>query len=141
MVQPSIYINSNAEGLGKLLVAHEGQKQLTVEIMPGCYGEGVRAMIYEIVKNLLTPKLREWIMPNFTATTEADHEVASIAIMGAMQKSFRHHMEETCGILYGFLLGQEQGCEKILSLWISFQSWERKPLSGASPETGIFWVH
>ena len=74
------------------------------------------AMIYEIVKNLLAPKLREWIMPNFTATTEADHEVASIAIMGAMQKYFRHHIEETCGLLFVTFLGQEQGWEKILSL-------------------------
>jgi hypothetical protein len=66
-------------------------------------------MIYEIVKNLLTPKLREWIMPNLTTTTEADHEVASVAVMGAMQKYFRHHMEETCGLLFVTFLGQEQG--------------------------------
>ena len=116
MTQPSIYINSNAEALGKLLVAYEGQKQLTVETIPDCYGEGARAMIYKIVKNLLMPKLREWIMPNFTTTTEADHEVASIAIMGAMRKYFRHDMEEICGLPSVTFLEQEQGWEKILSL-------------------------
>lgn len=73
-------------------------------------------MIYKIIKNLLMPKLREWIMPNFTTTTEADHEVVSIAIMGAMRKYFRHDMEEICGLPSVTFLEQEQGWEKILSL-------------------------
>lgn len=50
------------------------------------YGDVAKYMGKLIQKSVVDPDLREWIMPGFTTTTEQDEVVASILMMGAMQK-------------------------------------------------------
>lgn len=43
-------------------------------------------MSFQIEKNVVDKELREWIMPAFSTTTEHDVVVASVLLMGVVQK-------------------------------------------------------
>lgn len=117
LAQLSFYINANAEELRSLFVAHEGQKGLVVveagTIETVHFGQLAVRMTEEIDKNLVDSDLREWIMPNFTTTTETDTITAAILMMGSMQKYFSYTMCLTCGIPSVTLLGEKEDWENI----------------------------
>ena len=51
-----------------------------------------------IAKNVVDPKLREWVMPSFTTTTADDKVIGAILFMDAMQKYFSYTMTMLCGL-------------------------------------------
>lgn len=112
LTQLSLYVNAHAEELRTFFVAHEGKKELWI----GCRGSvnswdfGLLAerMSEFIAQNVLDPGLREWIMPQFTTTTETDTIVASILMMGALQKYFSYGFFTECGIPSVTLLGVKE---------------------------------
>lgn len=61
-------------------------------------------LLHESIKD---PALEDWIMPNFTTTTDTDMLAASIIMMGTMQKYFVYGLEIMCGIPSVTLLGEE----------------------------------
>ena len=68
-----------------------------------------------IEKNIVDPSLREWVMPNFTTTTDADKAIASIIMMSALQKFFSYKFSLKCGIPSVTLLGDKADWELILT--------------------------
>lgn len=69
--QLSKYINANAEALRSKLVGDVGQIKL--EIMVEATFAQFTTMIGEMIQaNVVNPGLREWIMPDFSTTTETD---------------------------------------------------------------------
>ncbi|RDW92300.1 hypothetical protein BP5796_01694 [Coleophoma crateriformis] len=100
--QLNFYINQNAEELRHLFVAHEGQKELEVidwgSVDAYNFGKHAETMTHMIAKNIKEPELREWIIPAFSTTTKTDVVVASILMMGAMQKYFSYKFTILCGI-------------------------------------------
>ena len=51
-----------------------------------------------IAQNVVDPELRDWIMPEFTTTTDTDRIVASILMMGALQKYLSYGASIMCGL-------------------------------------------
>lgn len=114
LAQFSIYINANAESIRKLFVEHEDQKPVEVEICPGQYGAGARMLAAMIQKNVKMEGLKEWILPNWSTTTGTDKEVASVMMMGAMQKYFLYKMKKMCGLPRVTVLGEKEDYEDML---------------------------
>ncbi|RDW79917.1 hypothetical protein BP6252_04555 [Coleophoma cylindrospora] len=116
--QLNFYINKNAEELRHLFVAHEGREELEVIDDGGFdaydFGKHAETMTHLIAKNIKEPELREWIMPAFSTTTETDVVVASILMMGAMQKYFSYKFSIVCGLPSVKLLGVKEDWAEIL---------------------------
>ena len=119
IAQLSFYINRHAEELRGKFVAFEGKKELTVIAFGDRYsvdfGALAQALTLEIEKNVVDPKLREWCMPAFSTTTESDKIVASILLMGVVQKYFDFKCCLACGLPSVTLLGEKADWTLILT--------------------------
>ncbi len=117
--QLSFYINAHAEELRSFFVAHDGQKELeTIDfgtIHSVDFGPIAQKMTHLIQKNVLDPELRTWIMPSFSTTTSSDRVVASVLMMGALQKYFKYTMGLSCGIPSVTLLGEKADWEMMVT--------------------------
>lgn len=115
LTQFSFYVNANAEELRSSFVAHEGKRGLILRdpAQPDM-GSMCRNMTKLIEENIVDPKLREWILPSFTTTTVNDQVVASVIMMGTLQKYFEYVFDATCcGIPTVTLLGELSDWEDI----------------------------
>lgn len=65
-------------------------------------------MTREIEKNVVDEELRNWIIPNFTTTTESDKVIAAILMMGTLQKYFSYKMFLMCRIPSVTLSGERE---------------------------------
>lgn len=96
LAQFSFYVNANAEQVRGHFVAHEGKKQLTVEVQGSVasvdFGELAVMMTGEIQKNVSDPELCGWILPDFTTTDSVDVTTAAVLMMGTMQAYFSYRM-------------------------------------------------
>ncbi|KAF1969317.1 hypothetical protein BU23DRAFT_601670 [Bimuria novae-zelandiae CBS 107.79] len=107
-MQFNYYVNKHAEQLREHFVNLAGKRKLTIKMDGLNMPASVSQMADLIHKNIKDAELRDWIMPNFTTTTDTDKVAASIIMMGTMQKYFVYHAEETCGIPSVTLLGEEK---------------------------------
>ncbi|KAF2188691.1 hypothetical protein K469DRAFT_767959 [Zopfia rhizophila CBS 207.26] len=98
------FINKSAERMRQIFVEHEGQKQL----------QRMKLLAGQIQENIQTPGLKEWILPNFTTTTDTDGQVASTMMVGAVQSYFKYHMVIVCGLSAVTLLGEKDDYEDML---------------------------
>lgn len=117
--QINFYINAHAEELREYFVEHEGQKELEVKDVGTMdtvdFGKLARQMTGLIQENVKDPELRDWIMPKWSTTTENDLTVASILMMGSLQKYFTYTMTLLCGIPSVTLLGDRADWEDMLT--------------------------
>lgn len=124
-------MNANAEAMRPFFVAHEGQKELWVHAVGTIHtvdmGALARQMSDLLSKNVKDPELHPWIMPAFSTTTENDRVVASIIMMGALQKYFAYGFMLTCGLPSVTLLGTRQDWLEML------QRLEKLPQLGKEP--------
>ena len=118
LTQLNLYVNAHAEELRSFFVAHEGQKELVIKDVGNIYtadfGAMARRMTELMGENVVDPELRPWIMPAFSTTTETDQVVASVIMMGALQKYFAYTFELACGIPSVTLLGVQADWQEIL---------------------------
>ena len=117
--QLSFYITANSETLRSHFVAHEGKKELHVKqygtIETVDFGQFADQMADVIGENVKDPKLRDWVLPDFTTTTPEDKTVAAILFMSAMQKYFEYFFDcFECAIPEITLLGEREDWAKIL---------------------------
>ncbi|KAJ6529636.1 hypothetical protein B0H19DRAFT_1274032 [Mycena capillaripes] len=95
--QFNFFVNANAELLRASFVAHEGKKNLKIEVEGTRYnidfGAISRRMVDLIEKNVVDPTLREWVLPNFTTTTVNDTTASAILMMATLK--------EVCSIACG----------------------------------------
>ena len=131
--QLSFYINAHAEELRDYFVAHEGGKELEVKEVGNIhsvdFGLLAQRMTHLIQENVKDPGLRNWMMPNWTTTTNDDVTVASVLMMGTLQKYFSYKMSLLCGIPSVTLLGERADWEDIL------KRLDRLPELGDEPAT------
>jgi hypothetical protein len=88
LTQFNFFVNGKAEILRSQFVTHEGKMKLVVDVTPfplkslnmSKFAQEMTGLIQENVKD---PELKEWIIPNFSTTTDNDKSVASIVMMGA----------------------------------------------------------
>lgn len=118
LTQISFFINANAEDLRSFFVEHEGQKELEIQygtLETVDFGVFAQQMAGLITKNVKDPELGDWVMPNFSTTTDTDRVVASVLFMGAMQKYFSYTCCMTCGLPSVTLLGEISDWQAILN--------------------------
>jgi hypothetical protein len=119
LVQLNFYVNAHAEELRSFFVAHEGQRHLEVvsigTVQSVDFGGMAIEMTRLIEKNVVDPDLRTWIMPDFTTTEKNDVAVASILMMGALQKYFTYGFCVLCGIPTVTLLGEREDWVKMVN--------------------------
>ena len=65
-------------------------------------------------ENVVDAGLREWIMPDFSTTTRDDRVVASVLMMGTLQKYFSYTFGIVCGIPSVTLLGTVEDWKNML---------------------------
>lgn len=119
IAQLSFYINRHAEELRGKFVAFEGKKEL-VKLGRGNrytvdFGHIAETFTVQIEKNVVDSELREWCMPEFSTTTERDKVVASILLMGVVQKYFDYKIILRCGLPSVTLLGERADWALILT--------------------------
>jgi len=116
--QFNFFVNTNAEQLRHLFVAHDGKKELTIVAAGTRYtvdfGNLAKQMGQLIQENVVDPSLREWIMPEFTTTTENDVIISSVIMMSTVKKYFSYRIVLRCGIPSVTLLGERNDWEKML---------------------------
>ncbi|KAF9373495.1 hypothetical protein CPC16_001833 [Podila verticillata] len=116
--QFNFFVNANAEKLRHLFVAHEGQKELSVQTSGPLhlwdFGNLAVQMGELIQEHVLDPELREWIMPDFTTTTTDDRIITSVIMMSTLKKYFKYRMFKMCGLPAVTLLGEKDDWEKLL---------------------------
>lgn len=132
LTQLSFYINAHAEELRGKFVAHEGKKELEVRFDIGSrytidYGVFAKKMTQEIEKNIVDPELREWALPAFTTTTDNDLVVASVLLMGVVQKYFDYKCCICCGLPSVTLLGEKADWEIILKRLDKLETFGAEP--------------
>ncbi|KAF9120742.1 hypothetical protein BG015_006010, partial [Linnemannia schmuckeri] len=116
--QFNFFVNGNAEKLRHLFVAHEGQKQLSIEtsgpLRSWDFGNLAIQMGELLQQHVLDPELHEWIMPEFTTTTTDDRIIGSVIMMSALKKYFKCCFFTMCGLPAVTLLGEKGDWEKLL---------------------------
>ena len=117
LTQLSFYINAHAEELRSFFVPHQGQEDLIIEVpdvKTADYAIVAEQMTYLLAKKVNDPDLREFVMPDFSTTTNSDKVVAAILFMGAMQKYFRFGARSGCGIPSVTLQGERADWQMML---------------------------
>jgi len=119
LTQFSMFVNGNSEHLRTQFVAHQGKKELVIDIGPQPIfnvgmGRFAQAMTQFIQENVVDPHLRELIMPNFSTTTDDDNSVAAIVMMGTLQSYFDYSVQSGCGFPSVTLQGEKSDWEEIL---------------------------
>ncbi|KAL7927025.1 hypothetical protein ACQKWADRAFT_318192 [Trichoderma austrokoningii] len=106
--QFGFFVNNNSTDLHRVLAA-EGPKRLAIEYHgsgdggPGLYADFARQMNDILFDNIRNPL---WTIPSFSTTTPTDRTVASVLLMGTMQKYHEYKMSMQCGIPSVTLLGE-----------------------------------
>ncbi|KAI2622393.1 hypothetical protein GGR54DRAFT_61711 [Hypoxylon sp. NC1633] len=116
--QFTLFVNGNAERLRHMFVTHEGKRELTIDLTPmtlseldlGKVAQEVTSMIQD---NVVDAELRQWMIPDFSTTTDHDKAVAAFTMMGAMQKYFKYEMWGGCGLPSVTLLGTRYDWEML----------------------------
>ncbi|KAH8168124.1 hypothetical protein CIB48_g173 [Xylaria polymorpha] len=118
--QFSLFINGNAERLRHMFVTHEGKRTLTVDVTPMRLsdldlGKVAQEFTSRIQDNVVDEGLRQWMMPDFSTTTNHDKAVAAFGMMGAMQQYFDYEIMCGCGLPSVTLLGIRHDWEILAS--------------------------
>ncbi|KAG1849277.1 hypothetical protein DFJ58DRAFT_716934 [Suillus subalutaceus] len=73
-----------------------------------------RQMLELMHTRVVDPVLRNWIVPEFSTTTDVDRTVYAMSIMSTMKEYFRYKFVLRCGIPLVTLLGERHDWETIL---------------------------
>lgn len=136
LVQLGFYVNSHAEYFKDTFVLHDGKMKVVavgelpaeeLEDGPGLLVEEKRpvvpqrpmtgAMLENMGKvlhdNIKDEALREWIIPDFSTTTDTDKVTASVLMLGMLQKDFTMMGKLGCGLPTVTLLGEKDDWLKL----------------------------
>jgi hypothetical protein len=77
------------------------------------HDEFIKRMTDKIHENLIDPEVRNWILPNFTTTTEDDFITCGVVLMSSLKKYFTYTERISCGIPFVTLMGSVEDWEKL----------------------------
>lgn len=121
-------MTAHAEELRSKFVAHDGQKPLRIDMADlSDFGLFAQLMGKLLEKKVVDPELRRWILPAFSTTTRDDSVVASILMMGTLQKYFSYTCGCVCGLPSVTLLGTEGDWENILLRLEKLKNYGQEP--------------
>jgi hypothetical protein len=105
--QFSFFVNGRAEALRHFFVAHEGKKEVILNIQPhrletvdvGAAAQGlVRLVKGNMVDGeMVDGEMVEWLMPGFSTTSEHDRATAAMVVLGVVKQFFSYSVTEGCG--------------------------------------------
>src|ERR1700761_3733619 len=102
LTQLSFHVNAHAEELRSFFVAHEGKKHLVIIGGGNIHSadfEGMSMQMTDLMQeNIVNPELKNWVMPDFTTTTQDDLVTAAVLMMGSLQNYFTCEFRLRCGI-------------------------------------------
>ena len=125
LVQMNFYMSKHAEELRNIFVSHAGQEVISIEDYT--WYDVLRRFKDEIQARVKTDWLLDWILPNFSTTTENDIMTANILMMGLMQAYFKYVGGIVCGLPSVTLLGEQRDWEALLT------KLDKLPAFGAEP--------
>ncbi|TKA72609.1 hypothetical protein B0A49_07170 [Cryomyces minteri] len=130
--QLSLYVNAHAEELRSMFVAHEGKKELRVDVVApnrfcADFAWVAAAMTGLMEKSIKDPSLRSWIMQEFSTTTHADRAVAAMTMMATLQQYFDFRCRIMCGIPSVTLLGGKEDWKLLLTAIDRLPSFGEQP--------------
>jgi len=114
--QFSIYVNKYSEELRAKFVRHEGIKHLIVtdeECGSRNIGKMSQFMTEKMKEFLNNETLVDWILPNFSTTTDQDKCSFAIIVMGTLKKYFSYEFMTMCGLPEVTLLGSAEDWQKL----------------------------
>lgn len=99
------YVTNHSEEMRSCLVQHKGKKELVVKVESPFleyttekhWEEFLGLMANEIDKNT-NVELADWIVPNFSTTTQNDRIASRIVLMGSVKEFFSYGFELGCGL-------------------------------------------
>ncbi|KAF4336049.1 duf4419 domain protein [Fusarium beomiforme] len=117
LTQLSFFINRNAGSLRDLFVWQDEKKCLAVLSPQFLKKQDVGAMAKVLAEamgqNMKDKTLHEWIIPDFTTTTDTDVVAASVVMAGAFRSYFDYKFMLYCGIPSITLLGTKEDWAKL----------------------------
>ncbi|KAF8151805.1 hypothetical protein B0H34DRAFT_141105 [Crassisporium funariophilum] len=129
-------VNAHAEELRSHFVKHEGKKELVVKAVGTRYtvdfGDLARQMTGEIHKNVVDAKLKDWILPDFTTTTDSDTVISAVLMMATLKAYFDFKMSLMCGLPSVTLEGEKSDWENILSRLDKLEDFGPEPTAWAA---------
>jgi hypothetical protein len=109
--QFAMFVEKNGEELRDKFVNHSGKKELVVKEVSSLYTADYESlsmkMSQQIAENIKDPKVREWIIPNFSTTTNTDRVVGAMVLMASMKIYFDYKFQLCCGLPSVTMLGTE----------------------------------
>ncbi|KAF2798326.1 hypothetical protein K505DRAFT_346643 [Melanomma pulvis-pyrius CBS 109.77] len=134
--QFSFYVNAHAEELREFFVLDEGQEALGIH-NPSSSPETLEVdwlaqHMADLIENkLVDPDDRDWLIPEFSTTTNNDRAVASMVMMSTMQKYFTFFASFGCGLPSVTLLGEKGDWQSILERLDRFETFGDEPKTWA----------
>jgi hypothetical protein len=125
--QFAFYVNKNSEELRTIFVAHEGKKELVItdgEANSQDIGIMSKKMVEKMKDHLNNEHLSEWILPNFSTTTNKDLIIFSVLMMGTLKEYFEYKFELCCGLPEVTLLGEVSDWTEILNRAVQLIKYE-----------------
>jgi hypothetical protein len=118
LTQFSFFVNGNAEALRSIFVAHEGRRELVVDV-DGTIGSADLGVVAQRLaakakEHMVDPDIATTLLPSFTTTTPHDRAVASIVFMGVVNEYFGSSMRFGCSFPSVTLLGERDDWADIL---------------------------
>ncbi|KAG2091026.1 uncharacterized protein F5147DRAFT_780138 [Suillus discolor] len=117
LIQFSFFVSAHAEQLSGHFAAH-GREELIIigdrNRHTADYAFLARQMLDLMHTRVVDPMLRDWIMPEFSTTTDVDRTVYAMSMMATMKEYFRYKFVLRCGIPVVTLLGERHDWEAIL---------------------------
>ncbi|KAK1958757.1 hypothetical protein LY78DRAFT_663248 [Colletotrichum sublineola] len=121
LVQLNFFLNGKgpAEALRDRFVAHQGRKQLVVDVGPADLatvniGVVVDQLIQLVKGNLRDPEVATNLLLEFSTTTENDRVTAAMTFLGTMQSYFENQIQSGCGFPSVTLLGDREDWVRML---------------------------
>ncbi|KAG0701674.1 hypothetical protein DFH29DRAFT_982617 [Suillus ampliporus] len=118
LTQFDFFVNGHAEKLRSQFVAHEGKEKLSIHSDVNINTADFALMTCQMTELMHTrvvdPMLRDWIMPEFSTTTDVDRAVYAMSMMAMMKEYFHYVFFLRCGIPRAMLLGEKRDWEAIL---------------------------
>ncbi len=115
--QFSNYVNGKSEELRDKLVDFKGKKELVVydsgNLFSADYVSLSLEMTNQIAANIKDPSVRNWVMPDFTTTTQIEKMVGAVVLMASMKNFFDYKFCLDCNLPNVTLLGELEDWIKI----------------------------
>lgn len=113
VTQLAFYINARSEQLRTTLVNHKNTKKLKVTIMECSFTVASRCMGELLRQNITDPTLIDFILPDFSTTTDNDKDIFSMIAMATFKSYFSYIFHFMCGIPQVTLLGTKEDWMKL----------------------------